>query len=358
MKKRDFTPYISIIVLIAVIFIIFTLYNKFFRVKPPEEVTAINSEIEKVLLKDILIDPFLVISKNTIKNEGFFNFEKMQYVVRLPIRCKKDNLQSAFANITAKYGLSLIAQEENNSGTKKTTLFFKFSGTVITEIDFISDDKPKIAIILDDWGYNDNDIYYMEKIKAPLSIAVFPDLKYTKVIAEFANKERKEVIMHLPLQPKRKMPLVKGTIKANMSTGEIQFMMDKEIQSIPFVLGANNHEGSLVTEKESVMQKILAVLKDKNLFFVDSVTSGKTVAEKVAAEMGVKANKRDVFLDNEANAAYIEGQLEQAKAVAKTKGYVIAIGHDKPATLKVLLDNIPLMEQQGFEFVYASELLY
>ncbi len=358
MKKKDLSPYISATALVLIICLIFMLYNKFFRIKPPEEITAINSEIERILLKEILIDPLLVVSKNTSKNEGFFSFERMQYEVRLPYRYKKEDLKNIFSGFAAKHGMNIVLKEENNNGIKKTHVLFKFSGTIIAAIDFISDDKPKIAIILDDWGYNDNDMGYLEKIKAPLSIAIFPELKYTKVIAEFANKESKEVILHLPLQPKRNMPLVKGTIKANMSAGEIQYTMDKEIQSLPFVRGVNNHEGSLVTEKESAMQKIIAVLKEKNLFFIDSVTTGKSVAAKVAADAGVKVNKRDIFLDNETNASYIQGQLDQAKALAKSRGYAIAIGHDKPATLKVLLDNIPLLEQQGFEFVYAAEVVY
>src|SRR5208337_5176687 len=151
MKKKDLSPYISAAALVVIICLILILYNKFFRVKPPEEIAAINSEIEKILLNEMLIDPFLVVSKNASKNEGFFNFERMQYEVRLPYRYKKEDLKNVFAGLAAKHGMSIALKEEENSGIKKTHVLFKFSGTIIAAIDFISDDKPKIAIILDDW---------------------------------------------------------------------------------------------------------------------------------------------------------------------------------------------------------------
>ncbi len=63
------------------------------------------------------------------------------------------------------------------------------------------------------------------------------------------------------------------------------------------------------------------------MFFIDSVTTPRTVGQSLAREMGVKTGRRDVFLDNEQNSAYIRGQLAQAVRMAKKKGYAIVICH-------------------------------
>ena len=71
-------------------------------------------------------------------------------------------------------------------------------------------------------------------------------------------------------------------------------------------------------------------LKSKGLFYIDSLTSGKSVGYKVAEEIGIPFNKRDVFLDNKQNDAYIMGQLEELKRKAIKHSSAIAICHPHP----------------------------
>ena len=99
----------------------------------------------------------------------------------------------------------------------------------------------------------------------------------------------------------------------------------------------NNHEGSSLTENKEAMKFLMAELKARNLLFLDSLTSAKSVAYATAKEFGMKAAKRDVFLDNESdNADYIRKQLDELTRIAKEHGHAIGIGHPHPATISEL----------------------
>jgi len=126
---------------------------------------------------------------------------------------------------------------------------------------------------------------------------------------------------------------------------------------IPHLTGVNNHEGSLVTAKKDIITPVLEVLRDRNLFFIDSMTTPKTVAYKTAQELGMRWAKRDIFIDNKKEAAYIEAQLKQVAKLAKSRGWVIAIGHDDPVTIAALARVMPQLAEEGYEFVYPAELL-
>ena len=88
--------------------------------------------------------------------------------------------------------------------------------------------------------------------------------------------------------------------------------------SVPGAVGVNNHEGSALTENKEAMKFLMAELKARNLFFLDSLTNPKSVAYATAIEFGLKAARRDVFLDNDSdNPASIRKQLDELVEIAR-----------------------------------------
>ena len=80
----------------------------------------------------------------------------------------------------------------------------------------------------------------------------------------------------------------------------------------------------------------MEVLQAKGLFFLDSVTSAKSVASEAARSAGVPLYRRAVFLDNVRNVRTILGQLKLAERLALKRGRAIAIGHPYGETLEAL----------------------
>lgn len=218
--------------------------------------------------------------------------------------------------------------------------------------------QGKIAIVLDDWGYNLNNAQGLREIKEPLTLAILPRRTYSTTISQLALELKKEAILHLPLEPHRQPQyrLEPDTIVSSMPKREIAKILEADIKSVPGIRGVSNHMGSLATENEKLMTIIFAELKKKGFYFLDSFT-GKTVCKKLAGSIGIPYARRHVFLDNKADREYILGQVETLAKIAAQEGAAIGIGHDRAKTLEALAECMPDLRKRGFKFVYVSELV-
>jgi polysaccharide deacetylase 2 family uncharacterized protein YibQ len=149
-----------------------------------------------------------------------------------------------------------------------------------------------------------------------------------------------------------------GTLSAEMTPMAFLTTVSDDVESVPGAVGVNNHEGSALTENKEAMKFLMAELKARNLFFLDSLTNPKSVAYATAIEFGMKAARRDVFLDNEGdNPAYIRDQLATLVDIARKHGKAIGIGHPHPVTLSELRKWLADTGAQGIEIVPVSRLM-
>jgi polysaccharide deacetylase 2 family uncharacterized protein YibQ len=217
---------------------------------------------------------------------------------------------------------------------------------------------PAIALVLDDFGYTRKNLETLKNLDAPITIAVLPDAPYSGAVSYYAAKNGIEVILHLPMEPETEgVKLEKNTITGDMDKDVIKKILDRDLETVSFAKGVSNHQGSRATKNESVMTAILGELKERGLFFFDSMTTGRSVCGDVAKREGVPYFRRDIFIDKKADEEYIKGQLAKTEEIARRRGYAAAIGHERPETIRVLQEAIPEMEKRGIEFVYLSEIV-
>jgi polysaccharide deacetylase 2 family uncharacterized protein YibQ len=112
--------------------------------------------------------------------------------------------------------------------------------------------------------------------------------------------------------------------------------LKRDLSQIPFVAGVNNHMGSRFTKNEEKMVIVLAELKRKGLYYIDSRTSSDTVAFDVAKKMALRTASRDIFLDNHLSENALKIQMERLISVARHKGIAIGIGHPHKKTFDLL----------------------
>lgn len=217
--------------------------------------------------------------------------------------------------------------------------------------------KGKIAIVLDDWGYNLGNLLVIEQIKYPLTCSVLPNLSYSKLIAEELNGRGFQIILHLPMEPEEKYRLEKDTLLVSMNEAEMKAIIERGLSSIVYARGVSNHMGSRASADAKTMEAIFRELKRRHLFFLDSFVSSKSVGAQTAAKIGLGFAKRDIFLDNQEEASYIKRQLYKLKHKAGLKGQAIGIGHARRKTLEVLKEVMPEIEKEGYRFVFLSELI-
>jgi hypothetical protein len=215
-----------------------------------------------------------------------------------------------------------------------------------------------VAIIFDDAGATLAQLEPILALGRPVTIAVLPGLPASRAVAERAGAVGLEVILHLPLEaedPGR--ALGPGGITTAMGTEAIRAQVLAGLAGVPGAVGVSGHMGSRATADRRVMAAVLAVIRERGLFFIDSRTTPGSVALLVAQELGVPATARTVFLDNEEEPAYIAGQIRQLVMLAKAKGEAIGIGHAQKITAEVLRTFLPEFDRAGIVLVPVSTLV-
>jgi polysaccharide deacetylase 2 family uncharacterized protein YibQ len=232
---------------------------------------------------------------------------------------------------------------------------------VITESAAPRRKKGKVAIIVDDMGNSLQTIEDLCSIDLPLTIAILPYSSWPVETANVAHNHGLEVILHLPLESlndHESNEETEGLIHSNMSEEEILAILEINLQQVPFISGVNNHMGSKITAERELMMPILETLKEKNLYFVDSVTTGKSVAYLLARQLRIPTAERHVFLDNDPSEESIRRSLIQLFRLAQRRGMAVGICHPLETTVRVLLENLASIEDFNCDAVFVSQILH
>lgn len=271
-----------------------------------------------------------------------------------------------------------------------------------------SPEQPTIAIIVDDWGNGDTeDTRAMLRLDTPLTLSVLPNLRYSRRYALAATdlalpqepaarrgaagevgerrtarlrrergcpveisleshrvrrdppQRRREVLLHLPMEPAdATADPGRNPLRVGMSRHEIAVLLDEALKALPNVTGVNNHMGSAATADRPTMDRLMAELRDRDLLFVDSMTTSESVAYDAARDAGVPALLNRLFLDQvERDEAQVERLLARVVQSARAVGAAVGICHPYPETVAVLKRELPRYREEGVRFVTVSELL-
>ena len=227
-----------------------------------------------------------------------------------------------------------------------------------TPVQVQKENKVKVAIVIDDMGFDGKIFRKFVDLGIPITFSILPGERFSGYIAKKAKLLNYEVMLHLPMEPRNPLKNPgKGEISIRMSKEEMLRQLSKDIKAVPYIVGINNHMGSLLTENRIAMNALLEEIHKKGLFFLDSKTSPNSVAYKAAKSIGVPSGRRDVFLDNNPDIRYIKGQLDKVIKIAKQNGSATAIGHPKPETVAALREKIEDFKKEGIEFVPVSAVL-
>ncbi len=217
--------------------------------------------------------------------------------------------------------------------------------------------RPRLAIVVDDLGTDKRIAEELLRLDAPLTFSILPFQPHSRRIAQKAHAKGREVILHLPMEP-RGFPLKdpgKGALFVAMSERELLRQLRKDLDSVPFIVGVNNHMGSRFMEHDMSVRLVLGELKKRGLFFLDSRTTAKTQGYQIARELALLAGERDLFLDNENDVQDIRTQLEGLIRLARDHGTAIGICHPYPTTITALKGMIAKIKAQGIRIVPLSQ---
>jgi hypothetical protein len=219
-------------------------------------------------------------------------------------------------------------------------------------------EAARLSVVIDDAGYNLDQLEPFLELPFPVTIAVLPGLPYSEETARRARGAGKEVILHQPMEARGGNATGPGAIRLDHTDREIRAILKENLQSVPGAIGVNNHMGSAATADRRVMESVFGYLHEWSLFFLDSRTTTRTVAGDLAKDYGIGFLERDVFLDNERSRAYMESAVAEGIRTAETRGSAVLIGHVSSQKLaSVLREAQTRYDSMRLSMVRLSQLL-
>jgi polysaccharide deacetylase 2 family uncharacterized protein YibQ len=217
---------------------------------------------------------------------------------------------------------------------------------------------PRLAIVIDDIGFRDVIDRLFFTLPAKVTFSVLPYGPTSRETAELARRDGHEIMLHLPMEPinMRDHDPGKGKLLLAMSDEQIRQIVEQDMVQVPDIAGVNNHMGSAFTQDMDKMRVALEPLKGRGLFFLDSMTIGKSIAYKAAKLAGLRAAVRNIFLDYNADLETVRRQVELAGRIARAQGQAIAIGHPFQTTFQALQEGLPKLLADGIEITTVGEL--
>ncbi|WP_102275914.1 divergent polysaccharide deacetylase family protein [Cytobacillus massiliigabonensis] len=221
--------------------------------------------------------------------------------------------------------------------------------------------KRELAIVIDDLGNNMLGTEEILELPITLTAAIMPFMPSTKADAEMAKRNGHEVIVHLPMEPKKgkKSWLGPGAITTDLSDEEIRKRVVAAIKDVPHATGMNHHMGSKATENERVMRIVLEVCKEYGFFYLDSKTTANSVVWKIANQLNIPYLENNLFFDDVYTTRHVTKQANLLAGKLNKSEQIIAIGHvgvSGPIMASVLEAYIPVYKNKA-ELVPLSKLI-
>ena len=226
------------------------------------------------------------------------------------------------------------------------------------EIDFEPHNRPRIALIIDDIGYSVPRAQQFLDLGTPITFSILPRLAHSRELSEEIHTQGHEIMLHQPMEPRSSgIDPGPGALFVDFEADRIQGIMEENLEIVPFVAGVNNHMGSRFMECPAKIGPALSVAEKRGLFFVDSLTSSRSVGYRTARRLHMAAACRNIFLDNIPEEPEILCQLEKLKAYALRHGRAIGIGHPYRQTAQAVARFIEDFHAAGISLVQVSEVI-
>jgi len=314
---------------------------------------AVNQELSRLGITDRD-----VVSQINKEHGGWiFTWVETQRALRVPSEKRALEISRALESVARDSGCSV---ESSVSPTGLTIRIKKFLVVLqrlsldVSQTPAPHPNMPQVAFVIDDVAYETVSMDHFASLGVPLTFAILPREKHTRQLAEKAKSMNFPVMLHLPMEPldlAHNDPGPTG-LYLKMTDQELKNQFDKNVASVPYLVGINNHMGSAFTENDPKMTLVLEWVKKRGVYFLDSRTSIHSVVCKAAKRVGVPCLANETFLDNKDDVKSIEDQLDLVMKLALREGKTIAIGHYRRKFLvQALANKIPEFKARGVQIV-------
>ncbi len=277
----------------------------------------------------------------------FLSHEVLQRLKSAPDETNDSSAGNKYYKAGAKASADSITARDKSSPAKITVKPLK------------KPDKAYVAIVVDDLGVNFRLAKRFMELGPDFTFSVLPGRTYTTKIAKAVKESGFDLMLHLPMEPYSypEDDPGDGALFLSMSGGEIRRGLNEMLALIPGIQGVNNHMGARFSEDCAKMSVVMSILKENDMFFLDSKTSKLSCGTKTAREYGVPSASRTVFLDNDKARSKILKQLDTLIRKSKRYGFAVAICHPYPETADTFKDLQKILDDNNIEIKSMSEII-
>ncbi len=216
----------------------------------------------------------------------------------------------------------------------------------------------RIALIIDDIGYSVSRARQFLELGVPITFSILPKLPNSINLSSEIKNNGHEIMLHQPMEPYNpSLDPGPGALYAGDGKERIMRVIEENISEIPFAAGINNHMGSKFTALSDKMYHALRIIKEKNMFFVDSLTSNHSKGFATARYLNMAAAHRNIFLDNVVEESAILYQLLKLAEIAHEHGSAVGIGHPFPETASAIKTFCNGLTDSRVSLVHISEVI-
>lgn len=331
------------------------------RVQPPPGRGALRDGMADSLMKAV---EAVLTAENLVRKTGSPDRRPPKWTVEVPVRIPIPSVHQRLQEaLIASGGQVLSAISDPSTGNVELRAGIPDSCLLVIALiraKAAPAESGRIAVVIDDFGdRHDSMVNAFLSIRTPLTVSVLAGRRYSAAVAREAAERGHEVLLHLMMEPLSGTYRDDGSIVLKgMTPTRIREVVERSLADVPGAVGVNNHMGSKATQDRATMAPVLQALLERGLFFMDSYTIASSVAYPLAQEMGVRTERRDVFLDVAEGEAEIRKALWALARRAGKNGSAIGIGHCHRDMLEALRGEIPTIEARGYRFVFLSELVH
>lgn len=124
--------------------------------------------------------------------------------------------------------------------------------------------KARVAIVIDDMGEDPAIARDLAGLKIPVAFSIWPDASHHEGVLKIAKAAGREVLIHLPMEPKGYPKVNPGPhpLLLSMQADQVRATVTRALERVPGAIGVNNHMGSAYTEWRTGMRVALEVLQE------------------------------------------------------------------------------------------------
>lgn len=216
--------------------------------------------------------------------------------------------------------------------------------------------RPRLIIIFDDMGLDRRAFDEVMALPGPVTMSFLPYARNVQPFIDRAVSRGDDILLHLPMEPSGAADPGPHSLSGAMKSERLFDELAWNLSQFEGYVGVNNHMGSKFTRDDQAMKRVLSMLGQRGLFFVDSLTTSGSVAMAAGDAVGADVYVRDVFLDPEPGRPIVQRQLALAEKIAAKTGYAVVICHPRRDTLDVIGPWLTTAPARGFELATVSSL--